>query len=113
MSRLKDRATTPTKKPIARPDELPNLGTVPPAFRDSGFSFGLEYPYIFGEMTVFAEVPRATGRWCVWHRVTGHVAPIINERNMHLAVYRASQKAHELNGLYPKAVHVVALDSVP
>ena len=86
--------------------------TVPAQFRNVAYSMGLEYPYVFGKLIW-------NDQWAVWHRVTGLVEYVADER-----LYRpdqhdifnkgaAERECARLNGtsLYPDAETLAEIDN--
>ena len=63
---------------------------IPESFRNSGGSWGLEYPYIFGQEP-------GGDRWLVWHRHTGKVVLIVSHRYPILNEGIASKASRALN----------------
>jgi len=59
--------------------------------RNHGFSFGLQYPYLYGEIV--------HGIWWIWHRHTGEVVWIAEGKYPIWDQHCAMKKCLELNGL--------------
>ena len=73
-------------------------------WRNHGESLGLEFPYLAGKEPVGE-------RWRVWHRHTGEVVFVADERPAILNQYRARAKSEELNK--PPPFNPAILDSTP
>lgn len=97
---------------------------VPKQFRNHGYSFGLEYPFIYAALPQklprkangFALVPHepTTSIWSVWHRHTGEVvwqSDLSPQLAQCLHEDAAMKKCHELNGS-PKP-DLAAIDLTP
>ena len=73
---------------------------IPAQFRNSGYSLGLKYPYLYAH---------DLADWIVWHRETGKIEAI------EATQWEADAKCHELNGLskHPDAATLAAIDNTP
>jgi hypothetical protein len=81
------------------------LMVILPQFRNCGYSYGLQYPYVYGAIG-------AEGRWYVWHRGTGEVVEEINETNPALNQYKASALCHTHNNI-TEPPDIGAIDFTP
>ncbi len=79
---------------------------IPSQFRNSGYSMGLEYPFIYN-------MEHEGVRWRVWNRDTGEIHSFVDEKFPILNENRAYRKACELNGLNPNVCDFAAIDSTP
>lgn len=78
-----------------------NIGDVIlPHFRNNGYSSGLQYPYIYGNIN---------GQWVIWHRHTGEVVYIETSKFPALHQYRVIEECDRRNdiGKHDPAINVL------
>lgn len=63
---------------------------IPEPLRNSGYSSGLEFPYIFREIG---------GKWLIWHRRTGKIVEIVTSDHPVLVQYDCERRCRAWNGM--------------
>lgn len=74
-------------------------------FRNNDNSWGLEWPYIFGQ-------PDATQRWMIWHRHTGEIVHVEPQKfDSVVQEHLCAEKSREINGIVETAAGIAAVNA--